>query len=101
MGEEKVYRIQHTYKEEVIIPISALRDNISFILSEDKEPIVITSDNVRCRVASYQFVHICNCEKDIERIYGISAWGYLKKWYSVLPLIDSLSFLKMILIKCD
>ena len=92
---EVKYAIQHTFKKEVIIPIAALYHNLEFLYNKDEEKILKTSDGYTCRVKRYELIHICRLEQDIKRLYNIDTWSYVKRWYSVIPYIDSMNFIKM------
>lgn len=92
---ENKYIVQHTAKEEVIIPLAAINNNIYFLMDKSKEKYVQTSDNFTCKVISEELVHICALENDINRIYGINVWTFIKKWYRAMPFFDSMFFCKM------
>lgn len=97
---ETKYIIQHTAKDEVILPLAAIHNNIYFLMDK-KEKYVQTSDNFTCKVLSSEMVHICALENDINRIYGINAWAFIKKWFKAMPYFDSMFFCKMKLEKVN
>lgn len=94
MSELK-YAIQHSFKREVIIPIAALYHNLEFLTSKENDKLVRTSDGYTCKVKRYDLVHICKLEDDIKRLYNMDTWSYVKRWYSAIPYIDSMFFLRM------
>ena len=94
-----VYKVQHTFNSEIIIPICAMRNNVDFIVSKAKEPLILTSDNVKCKAAFYTIANIVDLEADVKRIYKMSAWDFIKRWYENLRFIDSMSFIKMTLVR--
>lgn len=94
MSELK-YAIQHSFKREVIIPIAALYHNLEFLTSKEDDKLVRTSDGYTCKVKRYDLVHICKLEDDIKRLYNMDTWSYVKRWYSAIPYIDSMFFLRM------
>ena len=95
MSEEIKYAIQHTYKSEVIIPVAELYHNLEFLTTKEDVKLVRTSDGFTCKVKRYEHIHICKLEDDIKRLYNMDTWSYIKKWYSVMPYIDSMYFLRM------
>lgn len=101
MRNEIKYAIQHTYKREVIIPVAALYHNLEFLTSKEDEKLIKTSDGFICKVKRYDQIHICQLEQDIQRLYNMDTWSYIKKWYSAMPYIDSMYFLKMDLEKYE
>ena len=95
MSSEIKYAIQHTFKKEVIIPIAALYHNLEFLCNKDEEKILKTSDGYTCRVKRYELIHICRLEQDIQRLYNMDTWSYVKRWYSAIPYMDSMNFIKI------
>ena len=94
-----VFKVQHTYNNEIIIPICAMRNNVDFIVSKAKEPLILTSDNVKWKAAFYTIANIVDLEAYVKSIYKMSAWDFIKRWYEKLRFIDSMSFIKMTLVK--
>ena len=96
-----IYKILHTFREEVFIPILALSPNLAFV-DDKKKKLVITSDNVRADVASWQSVHILSDEARelVKRLYNADIYPFMRKWYSALD-ISSMEFIYMNLTKCD
>lgn len=90
------YKIKHTYKEKVIIPVQGVNFNgmssISF-LADKEQRIVITSDNIECNVVSITERHLCDLESDIQLIYGCDAWSWLKRWYRIDERVNDLRVL--------
>ena len=89
----------HRSQEEILVPVSAIDDNIVFIASgKDKELEFI--DGVIMSVVRKQEIHVLSPEVNIEvqRIYGkkgpVDILLYLKRWYKNLGgRIDSMRFL--------
>jgi hypothetical protein len=96
MSETKIYTIQHSFKKEIIIPIVALHNNLHFLMSNGNK-LVKTSDNYICNVTHYRYKHICELEKDVQRLYNIDVWSFIKRWYNAIPYIDSMMFINMFL----
>lgn len=84
--------VNHKFKERMILPFVGISNNINFIMSNG-EHYVTTSDNIRCKVVNWSEKHICDLEEDIQKLYGIGAWQFVKRWYSYHPQMDSMHFL--------
>lgn len=93
-----IYNIQHSFRYEIIIPVAALHNNIDFFMDND-EKIVKTSDGFICSVLNWSYIHICDLEKDVKRLYNIDIWSFIQKWYSAIPYMESMYFLKIFLEK--
>jgi hypothetical protein len=80
------YLIRHTYKPNIVIPYLGIGDsvftNIDFILDKG-ERIVVTSDNIKCKVLNVEEKHLCNLENEIQSIYNCDAWSWVKRWYKI------------------
>ena len=80
------YRIRHTYKPKIIIPVNGIGDNnftnLDFLLDKE-ERIVVTSDNTKCKVLNVEEIHLCNLESEIQSIYNCDAWSWVKRWYNI------------------
>lgn len=87
-------RVNHKYREEMIVPFIGIADNISFMLSKG-ERYVITSDNVRCKVMECKEEHICELEGKINEIYGVDCWTFIRRWYQTKKNMDSLHFVHL------
>lgn len=87
--------IKHTFKKEVYIPWAAISDNISLLYTDKKQ--VQTSDGVICDVRKMEEIHILSVEAVdlIQRLYHLSPWQYLQRWYVVLPSMSSMGFIYM------
>lgn len=88
------YLVNHTFREEIIVPLSAISDNFVFLLDE-VERKVLTGDGVLCDVVSCEEIHVCALEHDIRRLYNISAWDFIKRWYSKYPNMNAMYFAKI------
>lgn len=93
---EVKYAIQHSFKKEVIIPIVALYNNFDFFYNNKEEfKLVKTSDGYICEVVKYKLIHVCRLEDKIKKIYNLDTWSYIKRWYNVIPQMDSMMFIVM------
>lgn len=93
------FKINHSYKPEIIVPIVAIEHNIDFICSKGSRDVV-TADGVQCIANEVLFQNICDLEDKVLSLYRISAWDFLKRWRGVYPdCLESLIFVTMKLIK--
>ena len=80
------YRIRHTYKLKIVIPYLGIGDsaftNLDFLLDKG-ERIVVTSDNIECKVLNVEEKHLCDLENEIQSIYNCDAWSWVKRWYKI------------------
>lgn len=88
------YYIKHSYKEDVVLPLCGIADNVNFLF-DDEEKFVKTSDGIKARLIDCKELHIVELEKDIQEIYKIDAWSFLKKWYNANNGMQSARFLKL------
>lgn len=95
-----LHAITHSFKEELIVPYIGIEKNIEFFLGKGKKQVV-TADGILANVISIEEKHICDYEDDITRIYGISPWEFIKRWYSANIGADSMVFAKLKLEKVE
>lgn len=88
------HAINHRYRDEVIIPFVGIENNVDFIMSKGNK-MIKCADGVDAKVVEWKDVHICELEKDIQDIYHIDAWSFLKRWYNTEKRMDSMTFIKM------
>lgn len=94
------YYINHSYKEEIILPYIGLDNNVSFFCDREEKEIVC-SDGVVCKITEFEHKNIFDFEEDILRIYGMDIASFLKRWHSVSKGLNSMYFMKMKLKKID
>lgn len=92
------YRIKHTYKPKIIIPINGISGNLDFLLDKG-ERIVVTSDNVECKALNVEEKHLCDLESEIQSIYNCDAWPWVKRWYKIDNSVNDLRVIIMDLCK--
>lgn len=100
MQPEEYFAIRHSFKPTIIVPYMAIKNNIAFLLTEGNKK-VITTDRVRCIATDIKEVHICDLESDIEQLYHLSAWNFIKRWKMNESNLGSMYFVKMNLEKID
>ena len=93
-------RIDHKFKEEMIVPYCAIDNNIAFLLCKG-ERYVDTKDGVRAKVLSAEERNICELEQDIYRLYNKDAWSFIKIWHKYNPNTSSLFFIHLKLQKAE
>lgn len=94
----EIHEVNHKFRSEIIVPLVAIHNNVSFLDSGNKDDI-ITADGITCEVISKHEVHICRLDGDIQRLYGCTAWEFMQRWYKYCPEMSSMWFVKMILVK--
>lgn len=91
-NSENTYNIAHRFQEEVIVPLLAIQNNCSFVMTQG-ERYLLFADKITAKVVSWEDKNIVLFEEDIKRLYNLDAWSFLKKWYRVYPQMTSLDFL--------
>lgn len=96
-NKQATHTISHAYKDEIIVPYSAVTNNISI----EKGDGVTTSDGVKATIESVLHLHMLSkqAEQVSVRLYQISPWGLMKQWYLRKVPIDSIVFLHIYLKK--
>ena len=82
-----IYRVQHTFKPIVIIPMLAVYPNHEWIFDKKKK-MVVTSDNVMAKVVEERVVHFLSedMEEMVKRIYNTDVLTFGKKWYQAMEI---------------
>lgn len=86
------HRVNHRFKDRVIVPFACVTNNVDFIMSKGEHYITM-ADGIRCKVTDWRERHICELEKDIQELYGIDMWSFICRWYKSYPHMDSMHFL--------
>ena len=84
--------VNHKFKERMILPFVAITSNVNFVMSKG-DHYITTADKIRCKVVNWNEKHICELEEEIQKLYGIDAWSFVKRWYKSAPQMDSMHFL--------
>ena len=93
-NNETSHSINHRFRNEVIVPFVGITQNIDFVMSKGNK-IVHCADGVIAKVTEWNDIHICELEQDIQELYHIDAWSFLKRWYNSEKRMDSMHFIKM------
>jgi hypothetical protein len=96
------YKVNHRYRDEIIVPIAAIHNFINFITTPLRDQNILTTDGIRCSVSKIYTQNLCALEEKVLSLYRISAWDFLKRWHNVYPYnLYSLEFVVMKLDKYD
>lgn len=90
-NEPSYHHVSHNYREEIIVPIIAIENNITFMINKG-DRYIIFHDGVKAKVTEVQEKHICELEDDIQKLYGISAWQFMTRWYQTYKGMSSMEF---------
>ena len=96
------YYINHKFSDIVLIPLLGITPNFPWLALSHKEKLatrVVTRDNIKAKVIDYEVRPIVEFESLIQERYKVHAWDFLKKWVEREPMISSIVFLKLTLIK--
>jgi hypothetical protein len=96
-----IYKVLHTFKDEIFVPLLAISPNVSFFFDKKKR-LVVTSDNIQASVVRFESMHILSDDaRDlVQRLYNVDVYSFMRKWYSSLD-ITSMEFVYMILKKYE
>lgn len=96
-----IYRIQHTFKPIVVVPMLAIYPNHEFICDKKKK-MVITSDNVMAKVTDERRLHFLSDDMDdiIKEVYNTDILTFGRKWYQAMD-ISTMEFLYLRLEKYE
>lgn len=91
--EMNEYHINHRYRDVIIIPYVGIDKSLTFMLDKS-EKYILTADGARAKVVSWEEKHICELEDEIQRLYNMDCWNYIKRWFKATKgSMDSMHFL--------
>lgn len=93
-NENSEHAINHRFRDELIVPFVGITNNVNFIMSKGEKTIVC-ADGIKARLLDWKDLHICELENDIQDMYGISAWDFVKRWFKTEKRMNSMTFIKM------
>ena len=93
----KYYRVNHRYKDTIIVPIVAIEKFVDFITTPLKDQCIETSDGIKCVVIKSFTENICNLEEKVLSLYHLNTWDFIKKWHKVYP--DNLYSLEFVVME--
>lgn len=85
------HQVKHKWREEIILPLRCIVNNINFLTSKC-EKYILTTDGVKAKVESYEVLHICTLDELVKRIYGLTTWEFIKRWFDNGEEFDSSHF---------
>lgn len=86
--------VNHNFKNEIIVPLVAISNNIDFLTCIG-EKTIITKDDVRSKVLFYEEKQLPYFENDIKRLYNMDGWTFLKIWCNANKSLNSVFFVRM------
>ena len=96
-----IYKVLHTFKDEIFVPLLAISPNVEFLFDKMKR-LIITSDNLQATVSIWKSLHILSDEarEIVARLYKTDVYSFMRRWYSSLD-ITSMQFVYMSIKKYD
>lgn len=89
-----VFELHHSYKEDVLVPYAAIKNNIKFFEQRFGQRM-ITADGIKCKVAWMEVRNILDLEEQIRSYYMSEPWDFLQTWHKAKPDMVSLDFVHM------
>ena len=87
------HNVLHKFKETMVVPYYAVTNNVSLVMSKG-DHYVTTADGIHCKIVSWEEKHICELEDEIQRLYNMDCWSYIKRWHKATKgCMDSMHFL--------
>jgi hypothetical protein len=82
-----IYKLTHTFKPEVFVPILAIHSNCEWIMDTMKK-MVLTSDKIMANVLYEERIHLLSPEAQdiIKRLYNTDVLSFARRWYSAMPI---------------
>lgn len=90
-NEPTYHHINHKFRETIVVPYIAIEHNIQF-LTNKADRYVVYADGITAKVVESKEVHICELEDEIQKLYGISAWQFMQRWYQTYKNMSSMEF---------
>lgn len=96
-----IYKLTHTFKPEVFVPILAIHSNCEWIMDTMKK-MVVTSDKIMARVTYEEQIHLLSQEAEeiIRTLYNTDVLSFARRWHASMP-ITSMGFYYLRLEKYD
>lgn len=96
-----IYKIQHTFKPMVIVPMAAIYPNHEWLFDRKKK-MVITSDNIMAKVMEEDKLHFLSEDMSnaVKTIYNTDVLTFGRKWMLSMG-ISTMEFLFLRLEKYD
>lgn len=82
-----IYKLQHTFKPVVLVPMLAIYPNNEWVMDKKKK-MVVTSDNVMAKVKNEEKVHFLSKEMHdiVTSIYKTDVLSFGRKWHQAMDI---------------
>lgn len=96
-----IYKIQHTFKPKIVIPMLALYPNSEWLFDRKKK-MVVTSDNIMAKVVEEDRLHFLSEDmaNAVKAIYNTDVLTFGRKWFQSMG-ISTMEFLYLRLEKYE
>lgn len=83
-----IYKLQHTFKPVVLVPMLAIYPNHEFIFDKDKHRFVKTSDGVIAQIKSEERIHFLSprMQEIVSEVYKTDVLSFGRKWYQAMDI---------------
>ena len=87
-----IYKIHHTFKPVMLIPLLAIKSNVDWIFDKNKK-MVVTSDNIMAKVIEERVIHFLSEDMDniVKSTYKTDVLTFGRKWYQSIN-INTMEF---------
>ena len=96
------HKIEHKFQKRILVPISAIHENIDFMIKKGVGHKLLFSDGITAEVKYYEVIHALTpeFERYMLSIYGnLTVMMFLKSWFNRLGYM--FTGLNFIYITCD
>lgn len=82
-----IYKLQHTFKPAILVPMLAIYPNSEWIM-DNKKMMVVTSDNVMAKVIREEKIHFLSKEMHdiVTKVYNTDVLSFGRKWYQAMDI---------------
>lgn len=82
-----IYKLQHTFKPVVLVPLLAIYPNSAWIM-DNKKKMVVTSDNVMAKVTREEKVHFLSSimQEIVRDVYNTDVLSFGRRWQQVMDI---------------
>lgn len=82
-----IYKLQHTFKPVVLVPMLAIYPNSSWIM-DNKKKMVVTSDNVMAKVIREEKVHFLSpiMQEIVRDVYHTDVLSFGRRWQQAMDI---------------
>lgn len=82
-----IYKLQHSFKPVVLVPMLAIYPNSAWIM-DNKKKMVVTSDNVMAKVTREEKVHFLSSimQEIVRDVYNTDVLSFGRRWQQVMDI---------------